>query len=142
MLVDSAASAAGWLLARWPTLALQSGNYWLRINVEQGEGLWLTEATSTPLQLWRTLKGGKPEAMTPPVHPRIHPLTSIDAAVPPIEIMLDEQPFSLQLQSQEHLTATLDPWPSGLLDSALLSVRSSNALSLTLQKLTLTYRVD
>lgn len=142
VVVDSTASAAGWLLARWPTLALQSGNYWLRINVEQGEGLWLADSASAPLQLWRTLEGGKPEAMTPPVQPRIQPLAGADTAVEAIEIMLDEQPFALQLQRPEHLTATLDPWPSSLLDSALLSVRSSNALRVTLQELLLTYRVD
>lgn len=142
VLVDSTASAAGWLLARWPTLALQSGHYWLRINVEQGEGLWLADKASAPLQLWRTLKGGKPEAMTPPIQPCIQPLSGADATVPPIEIMLDQQPFALQLQSPEHFTATLAPWPPGLHDSALLSVRSSNALSLTLKKLTLTYRID
>ena len=131
-------SEAGWLQLRWPDVELQSGRYWLHLQVEDGLGLWLGQPTGAAQAVCRQNADGSSEAVMLPLHLLFQlqePSLRLPTASPSLKIALNGVPLALSRPRPGVLLADLDP-VSGFLATAAewqLAVKAAHPLRLTIR---------
>jgi hypothetical protein len=143
--VESEALEPDWLQCRWDELVLQTGHYWLGVQVEQGDGIWLGETVSPPGAAWRGI-GPAGHAAALPLALLVQPLepAASGADTAPLELVLNGVPLALTATDPAALTASLEPVPAAVVASSTwtLTARTSHASGVTLKSAELVYRAD
>jgi hypothetical protein len=143
--IEGDALGSDWLQCRWDALTLQTGRYWLRVQVEQGNGVWLGEAVGIPRAAWRQGGAtGHPVAL--PLALRLQPLevAPLEASTSPLQVALNGLPLTLTATGPGAVTARLSPVPPALAANTTwtLTLQTPHASSVTLKSAQLAYRAD
>jgi hypothetical protein len=143
--LGTSAIGPAWLRFLWPQVALQPGRYWLRLQVEDGSGLWLGEAADDVQPIWQQTPPAPGAAMSVPLslrHFPLEPAPSEQAQQVPVRLKLNGIELTASSPRADALAAESDA-PAALAAASPWALEASSAsdLSVTFQSALLTYQV-
>jgi hypothetical protein len=143
--LDASAIGPAWLRFLWPQVPLQPGRYWLRLQVEEGSGLWLGEGGEEFQPLWQQTPPSSDSVTSVPLsllHFALEPAGAEQAQPVPVRLKLNGIELAASSPRADALAAESDAPAALTADSPwALEASSASDLSVTFQSALLTYQV-
>ena len=144
--LEPSAIGPAWLRFLCPQVPLQPGRYWVRLQVEDGSGLWLGQAGETLHPLWQQTPPAAGAVSSVPLsllHFALEPADPEQAQPVPLRLKLNGIELTASSPRPDALMAESDA-PAALVATSpwALEASTANDLSVTFQSALLTYRVQ